>query len=172
MKKLLLFVSALALTLTGCEDNDSPDTVLTSDITVNNVGFKPSRNGATTFFSEGTGDSEDRRQFSLVKSSGANVTQGIYITLQLREGRTNEGGSYIFHIGETATNLFANGFYTEGEKSYGIAGGTVHVTEMTDGYFKLVFDDVEARDVFNQSEPKLISGEYKAKFKVVEPAIE
>tara|TARA_B100001105_G_scaffold248812_1_gene234986 strand:+ start:354 stop:872 length:519 start_codon:yes stop_codon:yes gene_type:complete len=172
MKKLFLFVMALAFTLTGCEDNESPSTIMTSEITVDDVSFKPSRTGLLTYFMEGTDEVQDVRHLNLIKTNGNIITQGIYINLDLKEGRTNEGGSYIFHIGETATNLFANGIYVEGEMSYGIAGGTVHVTEMTDGYYKLIFEDVEARDVFNPSNNRMINGEFKGKFKVVNPTIE
>ncbi|MGQ2981955.1 hypothetical protein [Flavobacterium sp.] len=169
MKRLFLFVSALALTLTGCEDNESASTIMTSEITVDDVSFKPSANGLFTYYMEGTDETQDMRHLNLLKTNGTTITQGIYINLDLKEGRTNEGGSYIFHIGETANNLFANGIYVEGEMSYGIAGGTVHVTEMTDGYYKLVFEDVEARDVFNMANNRMINGEFKGKFKVVDP---
>lgn len=172
MKKLFLFVSAFALTLTGCEDNESASPIMTSEITVDDVSFKPSRNGLFTYFIDGTDGEQDMRHLNLIKTDGNVITQGIYITLDLKEGRANEGGSYIFHIGETATNLFASGIYVEGEMSYGIAGGTVHVTEMTDGYYKLIFEDVEARDVFNMADNRIINGEFKGKFKLVEPAID
>lgn len=172
MKKLFLFVSALALMLTGCEDNESADRILTSEIKVDDVNFKPSSNNLFTYYVEGTAETQDTRHFNLIKTNGNQITQGIYITLDLREGRDNEGGSYIFHIGETATNLFANGIYVEGEMSYSLAGGTVHVTEMTDGYYKLIFEDVEARDVFNMANNRMISGEFKGKFRVIDPTID
>gem|GEM_PF-7018609 len=168
MKKLLLFMSVLALTLTGCEDNETPNTVLTSEIKVDGISFNPSRNGLSTYFVEGNGEVEDRRFLSIIKGSGNNISEAIYLTLELREGRTNEGGSYIFHLGETATNVFATGAYLIGETSYFLSAGTVHVTEMTDGYYKLVFDEVQAVNMFSPTvDEKLISGEFKAKFKVI-----
>jgi len=173
MKKLLLFVSVLALTLTGCEDNETPNTVLTSEIKVDGVSFNPTRNGLNTYFVEGNSEVADRRFFTLIKGSGENISQAIYVNLDLWDGRSNEGGSYIFHIGEVGTNLFANGMYLEGDVSYQLAGGTVHVTQMTDGYYKLVFENVQAVNVFSQTQQeKLITGEFKAKFNVINVPVE
>ncbi|MEL1243296.1 hypothetical protein AAEO56_03385 [Flavobacterium sp. DGU11] len=174
MKKLLLFVAALGFALTGCEKNDdAPNTVLTSEVKVDGVDFKPSQNGASTYFTAGGADTNDQRHFSLIKGNGTNIFQAIYVTLELRDGQSNDGGDYIFEMGETATNLFANGVYVEGDMAWQLAAGTVHVTEMTDGYYKLVFDNVQALNGFNPGgTERLITGEFKAKFTVIDPLVD
>lgn len=174
MKKLVALIALVFIS--ACSSDDKPNPyAFQSHIMIDGEKFTPSANSSasptiTTVFIENSDADYNTRAFHLVKeASGSQAEEILQINIDIPKVKTNATGTYTFEMGDPAENMFAQGSYTIGETLYGLAAGSVSVTEYSDhATFEIVFNDVQAVKLFS-SEVKNITGHFKAKFIVQEP---
>lgn len=187
MKKLILSLLTASLLFINCSKKDEavPETpatntvnTFTSSIKINDIGFEPSVSTelipTITYINQINNNGTTTKGFILSKYNSISEFSGVE-TLQLTvvypSNQAKIDGTYSLSNDYSQINLTKNATlgYTKDMSVYFSNTGSIKVTDLGGGKFKLEFININIKS--SQNDKKIVTGNFEGTFKLLEEQI-